>query len=1117
MAEHATGTVGTIGTAGTVTFLFADVQDSTMLWERDPTAMRAAHSGYEEILQGAIDANGGYAHQMIGNSSQAAFPTAAQAVQAAVDAQLLLFTEQWPSSIGDFQVGMALHTGVIVEGTGGYSGPTHNRATGLLSAGHGGQVLLYTATQELVRDHLTQLRPTDLPGVQLLDLGEHRLRNLTRPERIFQLVVPGLPAHFPALRTMDSLPNNLPRLSTLLVGREKQISDVITLLRRSDVSLVTLTGPAGTGKTRLSLEIGAQMLEEQKDGVWFVELATLSPDEHKLVPSSIAETLRLREAPGQAVIETLKEYLKDKQMLLVLDNFEQVTQAASQVSSLLKAAPRLKVLVSSRIALRVYGERGYRVPPLSVPDRKRLQEHKRDSHLDRSFAGSGPAQQVGQQVTQEAARQVEQYTRYEAVRLFVERAQAVKADFVITAENAPDIASICARLDGLPLAIELAAARTRLFTPQALLGRLSDRLKILTGGARDLPARQQTMRGAIEWSYDLLSEEEKQLFRRLAIFNGGRTLEAIETVCGTWLTVDSSGLRGDDQLPTTDDGNHQPATRNSHPYIDVLEGVQSLLDKSMLVEREGRVGETRYWMLETIHDYAREKLQESGEAEPLQREHALYFMRLAEDAEPHLTGKKQQEWLDRLEDDYDNIRAALEWANEQARAGETGEVSAIGNREKGGVEAAQAVARGPEGTQLMAGEVGLRIGGAIWRFWLVRGLSTEGREQLERAISIPEASEAPLQGRLLGTLRASSTRSRIKALNGAGVLAERQGDYSSARSLTEAALDLGREVGDKHSMAFSLNNLGNVAKEQGDYPAARALYEQSLALRRELGDKGGMSASLNNLGNIVKEQRDYPAARALYEQSLVLKRELGDKGGMSASLNNLGAVAKEQGDYPAARTLYEQSLALRRELGDKWGITLSLSNLGAVAQEQGDYQAARALYEESLVLKRELGDRKGIAECLVGLGGVAVGVGQVGRGAMLLGAVEGMLQGMSAVLDREDLLPYERSVQQARALLREEEFEQAWQDGRAMSVEAAIEYALQPSAREPARIDADEFRVERYRQVEELHIEINQAKKAGQVEAITGTEYFKELQARARVMLIERKERVASNNKETGA
>ena len=404
----------------------------TMLWERDPAAMRAAHSRYKGILQGAIEANGGYAQQTIGNADQVAFPTAAQAAQAAIDAQLLLFTEQWPPSIGDLQVSMALHTVAIAGGAVGHSGPTLNRAIGLLSAAHGGQVVISSATQELLRDLLSQLNPTDPPGVQLLDLGDHRLKDLTRPEHIFQLVVPGLPAHFPALRTLDSLPNNLPRQLTPLIGREKQISDVIALLHHLDVSLVTLTGPAGTGKTRLSLQVGAQMLEEQKDGVWFVELATLSTDEHKLVPSSIAETLGVREAPGQAVIETLKGYLRDKEMLLVLDNFEQLTSAASLVSSLLKSAPHLKVLVSSRIALRVYGEREYHVPPLSMPDHKLLQEHRRGGHLNLS-----PAEEVGHR----AAQQVEQYTRYEAVRLFVERAQAVKADFVITADNAPDIAA----------------------------------------------------------------------------------------------------------------------------------------------------------------------------------------------------------------------------------------------------------------------------------------------------------------------------------------------------------------------------------------------------------------------------------------------------------------------------------------------------------------------------------------------------------------------------------------------------------------------------------------------------------------------------------------------------
>ena len=542
-------------------------------------------------------------------------------------------------------------------------------------------MLLSSATQELLRDHLSQLQPTNPPGIQLLDLGEHRLKDLARPERIYQLIVPALPEYFPPLRTLDSLPNNLPRQTTTLIGREKQITEVITLLRRPDVSLVTLTGPAGTGKTRLSLEIGSQMLEEYQHGVWFVELATLSPDEHKLVPSTIAEALHVREAPGQAIIETLKQYLRDKQMLLVLDNFEQVTPAASQVASLLKAAPHLKLLVTSRIALRVYVEREYQVPTLSLPDRKHLQEHKTDSHLNLPSP-----EQIGHPTKQQA--QVEPYIQCEAVRLFVDRAQAVKVDFAITAENAPDIAMGMRSPGRLAPGNRTGGGAYQTFTPQTLLGRLSDRLKILTGGARDLPARQQTMRGAIEWSYDLLSKEDKQLFMRLAVFNGGRTLEAIETVCGTWLMVDGSGLRVDDRREfafrsSTDDGNHQPTTRNSQPSIDVLDGVQSLLDKSLVVERDGRDGEPRYWMLETMHEYAREKLNESGEEEALGREHALYFMRLAEEAEPGLMGSEQAEWLNRLEDEHDNLRAALRWARQP---GETGEEEADEEQETGAMQ-----------------------------------------------------------------------------------------------------------------------------------------------------------------------------------------------------------------------------------------------------------------------------------------------------------------------------------------------------------------------------------------------------------------------------------------------
>jgi len=466
---------------------------------------------------------------------------------------------------------MALHTGAAEEQGGDYFGPPLNRVARLLSAAHGGQVLLSLPTQELVRDVL----PLDS---ELRDLGEHRLKDLARPERGYQLVAPDLPADFPSLRTLESRPNNLPMQPTLLVGREREVEDVRGRLLAPEVRLLTLTGPGGTGKSRLALQSAADLIEEFEDGVFFVALATLT--DHTLVTSSVAQVLGVRESGDQPLLEGIKDYLQDKRLLLVLDNFEQVLEAAPQAGEILSAAPRLKVLATSRIPLGIYGEREYAVPPLAIPDPKRL-----------------PTLEV--------------LSQYEAVRLFIERAEATKAGFEITSENAPAVAEICARLDGLPLAIELAAARIKLLPPSSILARLTNRLKLLTGGARDLPERQRTLRGAIEWSHTLLDEGEKTLFARMAIFSGGRTLEAIEAVC------DAQG-----DLP-----------------MDAFDGVSSLVDKSLLRQEEGPEGEPRFMMLETIHEYAREKLRESGEAEEIGHAHARHFLGLAEEAE--LTGPEQ--------------------------------------------------------------------------------------------------------------------------------------------------------------------------------------------------------------------------------------------------------------------------------------------------------------------------------------------------------------------------------------------------------------------------------------------------------------------------------------------
>jgi predicted ATPase/class 3 adenylate cyclase/Tfp pilus assembly protein PilF len=1051
--------------SGTVTFLFTDIERSTTRWEHQPQAMEAAVERHDAIMRGAIEANDGFVFRTEGDAFRAVFDKAPPALDAAIQAQRALETEPWAEDIAPLRVRMALHTGAIEARGSDYVGPSLNRMARLLSAAHGGQTLLSMATQQLVRDYLS-------PGVTLRDMGEHNLKDLIYPERVFQVVVPGLQSEFPPLQTPDTRPNNLPRKETALIGREKEIAAVWAMLRGPDVALVTLTGPGGTGKTRLGLQVAADLLDDFHDGVWFVDLAPLT--DPNLVASTIASVLGVKERPDQPLLDTLKDYLRDKQMLLMLDTFERMAADAAIVDSLLKSSPGLKVLATSRTLLRMYGEKTYPVPPLAVPDMSDLPS-------------------------------LDDLTHYEAVRLFADRATDIEPDFKVAKDNALAVAEICVRLDGLPLAIELAAARIGLLPPQAMLRRLTSRLKLLKGGARTLPARHQTLRNTIEWSYDLLEQGEKQLFRRMAVFQGGRTLEALEAVCNF-----------DGELEA-----------------DVLEGVGSLVSNNLLRQREGRDGEPNFWLLETIDEYAREKLAECGEREPLRREHAMYFMALAEEAEPHLTGVKQAEWLHRLEDEHDNFRAALRWAQGVGEGGEA--EGAAGESENKHRDNEDKRVTGDVEPAL----VGLRIAGALGRFWEMRGHLTEGRQQLEEML----ASSARPPMRVIASQPQSQTLERTslraKALDGTGTLAYHQGEYASARSLYEESLAIKQQLGDKMGIAFSLNglglvvhrqgeyavarslyeeslvisrqladkrgiagslnNLGNVAYNQGEYAAARSLYKESLAIRRELGDNRGIANSLNGLGGVAYRQREYAAARSLYEESLAIKQQLGDKMGIASSLGNLGNVAYYQGEYAAARSLYEESLAISRQLGDKEGSASSLNDLGNVAYNQGEYAAARSLHEESLAMRRELGDNRGIAFsltnlgnvaymqgeyaaarslyeeslavwrelentrglaiCLAGLGGVAVGAprprqaqaqtrsegsrGQAKRGARLLGAAEALLEAIRAIVSADDRMVYEQGVASAHAQLSEEEFEKAWAKGRTMNLEQAIAYALE--------------------------------------------------------------------------
>jgi predicted ATPase/class 3 adenylate cyclase/DNA-binding CsgD family transcriptional regulator len=905
---------------GTVTFLFTDLEDSTKLWERNPKAMQVALARHDEILREVIDVRRGYVFKTVGDAFCAVFPTAQDALGAALTAQRVLASEEWSEEIGSLRVRMALHAGAAEERDGDYFGPPLNRVARLLSAGHGGQVLLSLAAQELVRDQLPE-------EMALRDLGERRLKDLFHPERIFQLIAPDLPTTFPPLKTLDERINNLPAQPTPLIGRESELAQVHDLLRTEGVRLLTLIGPGGIGKTRLGLQVGADLLDEFEDGVFFVALATIS-DPYLVVPT-VARTLDITETSGQTPEEALKDYLRNKELLFVLDNFEQVVEAAPLVGELLSACPALKVLATSRTVLRIYGEREFTVPPLELPDASHPQP-------------------------------VERLTQYEAVRLFVERAQAAKADFSVTNENALAVAEICAHLDGLPLAIELAAARIKLLPPQAMLARLGSRLKLLTGGARDLPERQRTLRATIEWSRALLDEGEQMLFGRLAVFSGGRTLEAIEAICDT---------KGD--LP-----------------VDAFEGVSSLLDKSLLRQEGGPGGEPRFVMLETVHEFAREKLEESGEEEAIRRAHADYYLGLAEAAEPRLTTADEEVWLGRLEAEHDNLRAVLSWSLENGQA-----------------------------------ELALRLCGALWRFWYLGGHLSEGRRWLEEALAQGEEKDSAL---------------RAKALGGAGHLAWGQGDFERAAALREEGLKLFRQLGDKAGIAASLNGLSYVSRMRGDYATAGAMCEEALAIHRELDDTWGIAQSLFLSGATAAFQGDRAAARPLLEESVDLFREVGERQSLADAIGVLGMAALSGGDLAVARSLEEESLGIMQSLGYRQGAARALNVLGDVILKEGDHAAARALYERSFVILGDLNDKWWIAWCLEGLAGVAVAQGQPARSARIFGTAEALREAVNGPRPLAHQADHQRRVAAARAGMDEAAFAAAWAEGRAMTPEQAV-------------------------------------------------------------------------------
>ena len=899
--------------SGLVTFLFSDIEGSTKLWEQHPQAMRIALRQHDDLLRTAFESCGGYVFKTVGDGFYVAFSRAAQALAAALAGQRALHRAEWPAPTR-LRVRMALAAGVVEERDGDYFGPPLNLAARVLAAGHGGQILLAQSAQR-------ELAGEAAPGVQLRDMGMRRFRGLNEPQRIFQVEVADLPAHFSPLHTLDPRPTNLHGELTSFVGREEAIRSIGGLLRRADVRLVTLTGPGGIGKTRLSSQVAASLLDENDDGVFFVPLAPVH--DPALIPTTIAQTLGAQESPGRVPMDELIAYLRSRQLLLVLDNFEHLVDAAPLVNDLLRAAPYLKILATSREALQIYGEHIYPVAPLAAPSAQ-------------------------ERIT------LQLLERFPATALFVQRAQAGAPHLALAESDAPTVARICASLDGLPLAIELAAARAGQFSLGEMAEQLQHRLGFLNNGPRDLPARQRTLRGALDWSYDLLSEEEQKLFVRLAVFVGGGSAEAAEHL-----------LAG---------ATHTPG--------EMTALLQSLAAKSLIQRQPG--GGSRYTILESIREYAWERLEASGDLEELRARHARYFAALVTKFETDLTGEQQAAIYQILKAEEDNLRATLEWSLQQA-----GDTTA------------------------------LALCGILWRWWAAQSRLREGTGWLERALTHQTGAGVALQA---------------KALWGAGRLAFFQADYPKAEKSLQKSLALYRQIEDKDGVAWVLDALGAVVMQREEYEQARRLFGESLALHRAAGNRRGISHSLDDLGQIAFLQGEIEQAAQLFEEGLNLRRQLGSQEGTAVAIVNLSEALGVQGAYQRAEDLLQEGIHIYRQLNLPFGIILCLGNLGQMKGKQGDFAGALVCYLECLNHLREVDEEEEelVAEELLGLAAALHQTGADEAAARVLGLAEDRLKNLE-----DNLALWEEYEQQQGAVgsrLGQAVWKRAWVEGQRMTL-----------------------------------------------------------------------------------
>jgi predicted ATPase/class 3 adenylate cyclase len=836
--------------SGTVTFLFSDIEGSTERWERSRDAMSAAVARHDVLMREALEARGGFVFKTIGDAFCAAFFTAPGAIDAALDAQRAIAGEDF-STVGGVHVRMALHTGAADERDGDYFGPAVNRVARLLAIGHGGQVLVSGTAADLLQGEMP-------PESSLRDLGAHRLKDLARPEQVYQVVARGLPETFPPLRSLDELPNNLPRQLTSFVGRDQVITDVAELIQKS--ALVTIVGAGGAGKTRCAIQIGAELLDGSADGVWHAELATIS--DPSLVSNVIAQAINVQGRPDRPTLETLLTYLKRKSLLLIFDNCEHVIDEARRViAAILHDCPQVRVLATSREPLNISGEATYRMPSLTVP-----------SNVASLFS--------------------EGVSRYEAVQLFVDRALFSNNSFAFTGENAPYVAEICRRLDGIPLAIELAAARVKVLSPKQLAQKLDERFRLLTGGDRSALPRQQTMRALIDWSYELLTDDERELFRKLSIFAGGFTLEAAAAVCSS----------------------------HAIDEMAVLDLLSSLVDKS-LVQAELVADGTRYRLLESTRDYARDKLTERGEDSATAQVHANTFLALAEKLDASYDSTPDRAWTMQSEPEMENWRAALEWSLNS----------------RGDVALAQRLAASMRWMwYCFAASEGRR--------WVRAALATTDATTPDSVIGQLELAEAHLDStlaqhkaardaaqRALERLREFDDVGMVEAQRYVGRAAFYLGGGSEGDGVLREALESAERLGLQKLRAAIFADLATAQRGAGDLIAARRLFSEARALARSLGSERLMTTVAMNSGELEFQAGDAPLAATLAHEALAAARSLNNPRAAAIALTNLSAYLVALQSYDDARNYARDAVRLVLDVQAGVNTAFALQHLAAVA------------------------------------------------------------------------------------------------------------------------------------------------------------------------------------------